>query len=244
MKAQLKEMRNAYVILFSIAAIVAVLGRVGLLIMDARGLLTYDYIAASTGTLFNQVCTALTGPALFALMFTAGLVLSISLAGVLLYAYFATLRSNPAEWVNPKYALVWGLCTTLVAIVCGAIVASGILSAVQIASMKTKLVMDAGMALMGLTLLLAITTLLAAAMMVLCMCLARGKAKGHTGRHLIIATATCGAVVMVLTIFTFAPFNVVHLNGMACALWLGIDCLANILIMAVALRLAKGSAAH
>ncbi|MEG1253891.1 MAG: hypothetical protein RSD25_03070 [Raoultibacter sp.] len=243
MKSQLKEMRTAYLTMFGIAAVVAVLGRVGLGIMDAIGVLTYDYIASSTGTLLNQVCTALTGPALFALMFTAGLVLSISLAGVLLYGYFATLR-NPADLVDPKCALVWGLCTTLVAIVCGAIVASGVLSAVQIASMKTKLVMDAGMVLMGLALVLAIATLLAAAMMGLCMCLARGKKNGHTSRYLIIVAAVCGAVVMVLTIFTFAPFNVVHLNGMACALWLGIDCLANILMMAVALRLVKGSATH
>ncbi|MEG0071439.1 MAG: hypothetical protein RR381_06510 [Raoultibacter sp.] len=238
MKNQMKEMRPAYLTMFAIAAVVAVLGRIGLWIMDAMGVLTYDYIASSTGTLLNQICTAFTGPSLFASMFAAGLVLSISLAGVLLYGYFGT-KHDASELVEPKGALVWGLTTMVVASVCGGIVASGILSAVQIASMKTKMVMDAGMALMGLTLVLAITTLLAAAMMMVCMCLARGKIHGHTGRSLIVTAAVCGVVVMVLTIFTFAPLNVAHLNGMSCAMWFGIDTVVNVIMMAVALCLTK-----
>ena len=59
MEARMKDVRRSFLALFGVALVVAVVGRIGLAVMDLAGVLTYDYIAASTGTLLNQVCSAL-----------------------------------------------------------------------------------------------------------------------------------------------------------------------------------------
>ena len=60
----MKDVRRSFLALFGVALVVAVVGRIGLAVMDLAGVLTYDYIAASTGTLLNQVCSALVLPVL------------------------------------------------------------------------------------------------------------------------------------------------------------------------------------
>ncbi len=238
-----KDTRNAFIGLFAVALVVAVVGRLGLALMDVSGIYTYDYIAASTGTLLNQVCTVLTGPMLFAFMFLAALALGVGTAGVLLYAH-RYRASGDAGMMSFGPALLWSLLTTVCGAVCAGIFATGLFSAVQLSSMESKLSFDGGMALMGILAVAAIVTLLAAAMLMLCRCLDRGVRSGRTVLNLVLVSAVCGLVVMVLTVFTFATIDVVKIDGMASALWFGIDTVVNVIMMAVALRLApKGAAA-
>ena len=83
MEARMKDVRRSFLALFGVALVVAVVGRIGLAVMDLAGVLTYDYIAASTGTLLNQVCSALTGPALVAFMALGGMVCALAVAAAL-----------------------------------------------------------------------------------------------------------------------------------------------------------------
>lgn len=237
MTISMKEVRRSYLTLFAIALIVAIIGRIGLAVMDLTGVLTYDYIAASTGTLLNQVCSALTGPAFMAFMFVAGLVLVLSTAGVALYGL--CYGKGAQSLAQPKWALAAGGATTLAALVCMLVPASAIMSSVQIASMKTKLTMDGGMLFMGLMFLVAITTLLAAASLVVCACVARAKTGSQLEKNLVVATAVCGLIVMVLTVCTFASINVAHLDGMTCALWFALDAVVNVGMIAGATLLIR-----
>ena len=84
----MKDVRRSFLALFGVALVVAVVGRIGLAVMDLAGVLTYDYIAASTGTLLNQVCSALTGPALVAFMALGGMVCALAVAAPMLYGYW------------------------------------------------------------------------------------------------------------------------------------------------------------
>lgn len=237
MKEQLTSVRYSYLVLFCIALVVAVVGRIGLFVMDITGVLTYDYIAASTGTLLNQICTVLTGPSFFAFLFVAGLVLSLSTVGVALYGCW--YEKGVLALAKPGYALVGGAAITVAALVCMFVATSGIMSAVQISSMKTKLTMDGGVMLMALLFLVAIITLLAAASLVVCACVSCAKNRRRIGVNLIIAAAVCGLVVMALTVGTFASVNVVELDGIAGAWWFGIDTVVNVAMMMVSVMLIK-----
>lgn len=237
MKEQLRSVRYSYLIVFCIALVVAVIGRVGLFVMDVMGVLTYDYIAGSTGTLLNQICTVLTGPSFFAFLFVAGLVLSLSTVGVSLYGCW--YERGASALAKPGYALASGAATTIVAGVCLFVVASGILSSVQISSMKTKLAVDGGVMLMALLAIVAIITLLSAASLVVCACVARAKSGRGIGVNLVIAAAVCGLIVMALTVATFASLDVAEIDGLASAGWFGIDIIANVAMTIVAYVLIK-----
>ena len=118
---------------------------------------------------------------------------------------------------------------TVAGLVCALVFASGIMSAVQLASMKTKLVLDGGMALMGVTFLVAIVTLNAAACAVMAMCAARAeRGRGSLAANVLVAAAVCGLVVMAFAVPTFAAINVAHLDGLVCARWLVLDTVANL----------------
>ena len=146
MEARMKDVRRSFLALFGVALVVAVVGRIGLAVMDLAGVLTYDYIAASTGTLLNQVCSALTGPALVAFMALGGMVCALAVAAPMLYGYWFQRGARKLGGFGP--ALAAGGAVTVAGLVCALVFASGIMSAVQLASMKTKLVLDGGMALM------------------------------------------------------------------------------------------------
>lgn len=136
MKTQMKAMIRPYVTLFGMALIVAVVARIGLGIMDATGALAYDYISASDVAILDTICSILTGSAFVAFMFAASLALTLSVAGVALYAAIARREGGQASAAS---AFLWGWATALVAIVCLVIVGGGILSAVQVGSMSSKL---------------------------------------------------------------------------------------------------------
>ena len=130
-------------------------------------------------------------------------------------------------------------------LVCALVFASGIMSAVQLASMKTKLVLDGGMALMGVAFLAAIVTLNAAACAVMAMCAVRAeRGRGSLAANVLVAAAVCGLVVMAFAVPTLATINVAHLDGLVCAGWLVLDTVANLVLLGVAVRLARPASAQ
>ncbi|MFR4802789.1 MAG: hypothetical protein ACLT98_05375 [Eggerthellaceae bacterium] len=173
MKEQLKDMARPYAMLFLIALAVAIVGRIGLAVMDLTGTLSYDYISATDVPILDVVCSILTGSALVAFMYAASLAMVVSTAGVALHGLLFARRSEGAG--RPATAFLWGWATALAAIVCLLITVSGILSAVQVASMSSKLpsLPLLVLALVGFAAFLG--TLLGAASMTVCACLARAR---------------------------------------------------------------------
>lgn len=232
----LKQMAKPFFTLFGIALIIAVIGRVGLAIMAATGTLAFDYISASGVAILDVICSILTGSAFVAFLFAAGLALCLSTAGPVLYGYLFAKKGGPAR---PLTAFLWGWATALVAIVCLLIVVSGILSAVQVGSMSSKLP-GAPVLVLALVVFAAfLGTLLGAASMVVCACIARSRAGHGLSAQLLAATALCSAVVMVLTVGTFATLNSVAINTTALLAWFAADVVVNLVMLFGAARLAR-----
>ena len=107
----------------------------------------------------------------------------------------------------------------------------GILSAVQVGSMSSKLpglpIIVVGV--IGFAAFLG--TLLGAASMVVCACVARW----HTGHSLelslIAAVALCGAVVAALTVGTFSALNAASISLPALGGWFAADVVANVAML-------------
>ena len=213
MKEQLKDMARPYAMLFLIALAVAIVGRIGLAVMDLTGTLSYDYISAADVPILDVVCSILTGSALVAFMYAASLAMVVSTAGVALHGLLFARRSEGAG--RPATAFLWGWATALAAIVCLLITASGILSAVQVASMSSKLpsLPMLVLALVGFAAFLG--TLLGAASMTVCACLARARDEKR----------------MVLTVGTFSAVNAASINLAAVGAWFAADVVVNLAIM-------------
>ena len=206
--------------LFLIALAVAIVGRIGLAVMDLTGTLSYDYISAADVPILDVVCSILTGSALVAFMYAASLAMVVSTVGVALHGLLFARRSEGAG--RPATAFLWGWATALAAIVCLLITASGILSAVQVASMSSKLpsLPMLVLALVGFAAFLG--TLLGAASMTVCACLAR---------NLVLAAFVCGLVVMVLTVGTFSAVNSASIQLGTVGAWFAADVVVNLAIM-------------
>lgn len=232
----MKQMAKPFFTLFGIALIIAVIGRVGLAIMAATGALAFDYISASGVAILDVICSILTGSAFVAFLFAAGLALCLSTAGPVLYGYLYAKKGGPAR---PLTAFLWGWATALMAIVCLLIVVSGILSAVQVGSMSSKLP-GAPVLVLALVVFAAfLGTLLGAASMVVCACIARARVGHSLSAQLLAATALCGAVVMVLTVGTFATLNSVAINTTALLAWFAADVAVNLVVLFAAARMAR-----
>lgn len=238
----MKGMARPFGVLFAIALIIAVIGRVGLGVMSASGALAYDYISASGVAMLDVICSILTGSAFVAFLFAAGLALSLSTAGSVLYG-FLYWRDTPGTG-KPLTAFLWGWATALAAIVCLVVVASGILSAVQVGSMSSKLP-GTFVLIVGVIVFAAfLGTLLGAASQVVCACIACARKSGKLGVRLIVATAVCGIIVMILTVGTFSALNRVAIDLGALGVWFIVDALVNIAIMVGAMKIGacgKGS---
>lgn len=231
----MKQMAKPFLTLFGIALIIAVIGRIGLAIMAATGTLAFDYISASGVAILDVICSILTGSAFVAFLFAAGLALCLSTAGCALYGHLYA-KGNPGAG-KPSTAFLWGWATALVSIICLVVVVSGILSAVQVGSMSSKLpglpVIIVGMVVFAAFL----GTLLAAASLVVCACIARARSgKGGLSAGLLAATAICGLIVMVLTVGTFSTLNSVAINTTALLAWFGCDVVVNLALMFAANR--------
>lgn len=234
----MKDMARPYAALFAIALVIALLARAGLWVMDMTGVLSYDYISASGVAILDVVCSILTGSALIAFVFAGSLALGLSTAGVVLYGY---LTRKGALAARPATAFLWGWATALAAIVCLAIVASGVLSGVQVASMASKLPGAAALAAGVVVFAAFLGTLLGAAALVVHACSVRADTPRSLAKGLLIATAACGVVVMLLSIGTFSAINTAQIDA-ACVLgWLAADIAANLAMMAFAWRLAKAA---
>lgn len=236
MKTQMKAMARPYLTLFGMALIVAVVARIGLGIMDATGALAYDYISASDVAILDTICSILTGSAFVAFMFAASLALALSVAGVALYAAIARREGGQASAAS---AFLWGWATALVAIVCLVIVGSGILSAVQVGSMSSKLPGTGVLAIAAIVFAAFLGTLLGAASMVAVACVRRAKTRKRACVNLLVACAVCGLVVMVLTVGTFSTLNHVSIDTSALGMWFAVDAVVNIAMLLAAGRFAK-----
>lgn len=235
MKESMRAMARPYGILFAMALVVAVLARVGLAIMDATGWLSYDYISASGVPMLDVVCSILTGSAFVAFLFAAALTLMVPAAGVALQALLFAKGTIGAG--KPGAAFLWGWAAAAVSLVCLLVVASGILSGVQVGSMSSKLP-GAGVLLVAAVVFTAfIGTLLGAAAQVVCACMAR--AGGRASWNLVGAAAACGAVVMVLTVLTFAAINTASPNLAAVGGLFALDAAVNVAMLLVAARFTK-----
>ena len=137
MKDSMRTMARPYAILFAIALVVALLARIGLAAMDAAGWLAYDYISASGVPMLDVICSILTGSAFVAFLFAAALTLMVSAAGAVLQA--ALFAKGVQGAGKPAAAFLWGWAAAAMSLVCLLVVASGILSGVQVGSMSSKL---------------------------------------------------------------------------------------------------------
>ena len=230
MKTQMKAMARPYVTLFGMALIVAVVARIGLGVMDATGALAYDYISASDVAILDTICSILTGSAFVAFMFAASLALTLSVAGVALYAAIARREGGQASAAS---AFLWGWATALVAIVCLVIVGGGILS------MSSKLPGTGVLVVAAIVFAAFLGTLLGAASMVAVACVRRAKTSKRACVNLLVACAVCGLVVMALTVGTFSTLNHVSIDASALGVWFAADAIVNIAMLLAASRFAK-----
>ena len=236
MKTQMKAMARPYLTLFGLALIVAVVARIGLGVMDATGALAYDYISASDVAILDTICSILTGSAFVAFMFAASLALTLSVAGVALYAAIARREGNSA---GAGSAFLWGWATALVALVCLVIVGSGILSAVQVGSMSSKLPGAGVLVVAAVGFAAFLGTLLGAASLVAVACVRRAKTAKRACVNLLVACAVCGLVVMVLTVGTFSALNQVSIDTTVLGMWFAGDLAANVTMLLAAAHFAK-----
>lgn len=245
----MKAMARPFLTLYAMALVIAILGRIGLDVAGGTGVLAFDYISASGVPVLDVICSILTGSAFVAFLFAGGLALVVSTAGAVLYGVLASrgeggaaragaegaagTRAGAAPAVSPRplAAFLWGWATALVALVCLVVVAFGILSAVQVGSMSSKLP-GLPVIVLGVIIFAAfLGTLLGAASMVLCACVARWRAGHSLELALIVAVAACGAVVAALTVGTFSALNVASISLSALGAWFAADVVANLAML-------------
>ena len=235
MKDSMRTMARPYAILFAIALVVALLACIGLAVMDAAGWLAYDYISASGVPMLDVICSILTGAAFVAFLFAAALTLMVSAAGAVLQA--ALFAKGVEGAGKPAAAFLWGWAAAVVSLVCLLVVASGILSGVQVGSMSSKLPSAGALVLAAVCFTAFLGTLLGASSQVMCACISR--AGGRASWNLVGAAAACGAVVMVLTVLTFAAINTASPNAAAVGGLLAVDCVVNVALLLAAGKFTK-----
>lgn len=232
----MKAMARPFLALYAMALVIALLGRIGLAVAGGTGVLAFDYISASGVPVLDVICSILTGSAFVAFLFAAGLALCVSTAGAVLYGALASRAEGdagaPAVRPRPLTAFLWGWATALVALACLVVVVLGILSAVQVGSMSSKLpglpIIVVGV-VVGFAAFLG--TLLGAASMVVCACVARWRAGHSLELSLIAAVALCGAVVAALTVGTLSALNVASISLPALGGWFAADVVANVAML-------------
>ncbi|MDR1712698.1 MAG: hypothetical protein LBR39_00855 [Coriobacteriales bacterium] len=237
MLAWYKTAWRPYTTLLGTALVVAILARIGLAIMDVNGYLAYDYISSSGVPILDVICSILTGSAFAAFILAFGLSLTVCAAGVALYGFiYAQLSSTKARL---RSAFVGGWLTALVALICLLVVASGILSAVQLHSLSSKLP-GLPILLVALVVFAAfIGTLLAAASLVLSFCLERIKAGANPVWLVPLCAAVCGLPVLLLAVGTFAAINTAAVSLPTVGSWLVGDLALNLIIMIAAALLLR-----
>ncbi len=220
------------------ALVIALIGHFAFKVAGNLGILQYSYRVAESpialaGTLFDKLCVVLTGSTFVGFLFVAGLTLSVSCGLVLLYAYLARTREG---FGSPALALIWGVCAFLLSLICGAVAALGLFSGVQISLVAGSAGGGGGSTgRVALLVLLAVSTLIAAACEVARRCLGV-KREGRVSMRLVLWVAVASAVVAVLTVGSFGAMNAAVTNFATEAAWLCASVLANCIILLVASR--------
>ena len=237
---ELKRSAPAFATLFAGALMVALLGRIGAMVMDATRALGYNYRAATAPYLTDGLTTldklpfTLTGATLVGFIFAGGLALCLATATVLLFAY---LFAGEGEG-KPGTALVWGLASAIVAFACLAIVVLGLYSEVLLSQMTKS-----GGGSLGVTLamlLLAVGTLTAAGCVVLRGAVARGGGNAKkTLLNVLVCMLVCGAVVCALVCVCFPAINGNPASVGAIAGTLALACACNLVMLFAGAKLAK-----
>lgn len=236
----LKQTRQGFICLFGSALVLAILIRLGLCVMDITGLHNYDYISGHGKTLFDTICTILTGSSLFALLAISGLIMTLSTLAPVVYAVM--LSKGEKSFYSPKKALIIGALTTLTGFICFALCLNGVFSGVQFDTIMSKSSGGLGSLIMLLCLFVTFTSLIAAASMVLSCCVHRAqksKSKFGVASIVIPAVLACGLIVLVFTIISFAQFNQASLHAFRISLVLCVDILVNLCILLIAYKLIR-----
>lgn len=236
---ELKKSAPAYLGMFLIALVVAVLARVGLAVMDNSGVLSYNYRAATQpyGTeglsTLDQLPMTLTGGQFIGFIFIGGLCLSLAVAAAMLFAHVFEKGEGKLGT-----ALVWGFATAIVSFACLIIVVLGMYSRVLLSSMTSGGGEGGSLGLTLGLLVLCVGTLIAAASMVLHAAYTR---EGSWKRMLwaVLLALVCGAVVCVFVVGGFGAINAMPSNSSAIAGWLGAAIVANCVLLFVGNKLAS-----
>lgn len=231
MKTDIKLTNFSFVMLYVIAIVMAVLGRIGIAILDGMGGVAYDYISISSGTLFEQLLSIFSGAQLYGFMCAMALLCCVLLASAIMHGF---AYAQDPEGASLGKTFLAALLTTLVAFLCLIIPVSGLFSGVQLWGLKIAAPVTGAVIGMGLIAFLAIVALEFAVLEVIYFCIARA----HDGKSLwvtlLVAAAICGFIVVLLTVFVFTAMNEPPINAAGGTLWFSISLVVNLVIGFVA----------
>lgn len=240
MKKTFKHTGFGFGILYAVAVILALTGRISIAVLDSMDGITYDYISVSAGPKLTQLLSIFTGSQLYICMTAMGLACALfAAANVLSGIQYA----KHGEKINCVWAsLFWGVLTTVAALICAGLIGSGMFSAVQRAALKAKSSGGAGTLITAILFVLTIATLFASSVQVIYACIVKGKTERGIGIRLIIAALFWGLLTSVLAVLTFKVFNTVNPETTACLGLLITDIAVNLIIAFSAHFIAKKAA--
>lgn len=227
MISEFKKANFSFAMLYAIAIVLAVLGRIGIAILDGMGGVAYDYISASEGTLFVQLLSIFTGAQLYGFMCAMALLCCVLVASTIMHGV-AFAKDHEAGALGKT--LIASLATVLVAFVCFILPVSGLFSGVQLWGLKIASPITGGVIGMGFVAFLAIAALEFAALEVVYACIARSHDERSLWIGLLVAAAVFGAITVVLSVLTFNALDVSKIPPVAGSLWFGIDLVVNLAI--------------
>jgi len=240
MKSESKQANFPFVMLYVIALVLAILGRIGIAILDGMGGVAYDYISVSSGSLFVQLLSIFTGAQLYVFMCAMALLCCVLLASAILHG--VAYAKDPASMTTGRVLLA-SVVTALVAFLCLIIPVAGVFSGVQVWGLKIQAPVTGAVIGMGLIAFLAVAALEFAAIQVVDACIATTSDEKGLWTKLLIASAVCGLIVIVLSVFTFHAMDTFPLNATGGMLWFGIALVVNLVIGFGAQAVSKKKAA-
>jgi hypothetical protein len=229
---------------YLVALLTACLGRIGMNVLGDGGAVTYTYMSAGHPNLYDQstldsLAGAITGEALLGFIFAGGLCLALAVASAMLFAWLNGPSSNLRTGIVA--ALVTGLATCLVSLVCLVIVVPSCFSALQLSSMSSS---GGGMGGVVFSLIVCVTTLVAAASLILDWAVCGYKDHPVAAMlKTVLAALVCGLLVLAVVVQVGNVLALVDLDTAALAgsMWIGTA--VNVVIAAVALVLASRATA-
>lgn len=241
MKEAFKRTRFGFFMLYATACILALTGRISLVILDRMGAITYDYISASTGSVLSQLLTVFTGAQLYGCMAAMGLSCALfAAANILMAFYYGKYKPQTASVL---LSFVWGLLTVVATLICTALIAGSVFSAVQVAAMKIKMPITMPLILAGLLTVLAVATLFTASVQIIYLCMAKFRSEKGTAVRILVSAFIWGLVSSVLAALTFRIFDLPVMDARKCGYMLLVDIAVN-LAFALAANYMRKQAEH